>query len=229
MRGSWKGTCGLALVAALGIAPASIAAPITYFFQTGSVDLTFTTASTALGSGTIDLDGTFVDFDEPPVSPELTGFEFTATAQGPVMLNVAYAGYDTFTVDSLTVQPGPSYNTFFGFGSNPYTVTVGPINVIATATISDSNNVLNTITASFNFLTPSLTATVTINNAVNVVQTLELVGLTLGEIGPFFGATNTLVIKGDILFQGQVPEPSTAVLLGVGMTLLVAVARRVRP
>jgi hypothetical protein len=222
MRTLWLAARLLPLAALLG-APAVQAVPITYFFDSGSIDVTASTGTTGLGGGTVALDGTSVEFDATGIT--LDDFEFTATSQGPIMLSISYAGYDTITLDTLLIEPDIGYTTLFGFGSNPYTVTVGPLSVSGTATITDSGAILPDIIGTpFGFPTPSLTATITISGGM--MQTLELTGLTLGEIGPFGGETEALTLKGDITFVGEVPEPSTALLVGLGLAALGASRRR---
>ena len=217
----------LSMVASLlGSGPA-LGAPLAFFFDSGSARITVTRSSD--GSLVIDedilLDGAFVTFD--PATPALVDFDIRAGSTGPFAMLQSYAGFDTFTIESLSITPGASYaNTFFSMtGPTTYSFLVGPVDVGITYSAFNSggpppapvsNSPLPTVGDSF------------LNGTLDTdTMALELLGITLAEIpGGAFGESDNLILKADITWSGVVPEPGTASLLGVGLVLLSARRRR---
>jgi hypothetical protein len=68
--------------------------------------------------------------------------------------------------------------------------------------------------APFGFLNPSASGQIYVATGVAIA----LDGITLGSIDPDGpGPLLPIVLKGDFIFNGVVPEPGTAILLGVGL------------
>ncbi|RIL01387.1 MAG: hypothetical protein DCC71_17875 [Proteobacteria bacterium] len=75
----------------------------------------------------------------------------------------------------------------------------------------------------FGFVNPSASGTMFVDT--NVAIALD--GITLGSIDPDGpGGLDPLVLKGDFFFEGVVPEPGTAILLGVGLAGVASARRR---
>jgi hypothetical protein len=223
-----------ALVLAIGllIAPSiSSAAPITYYFQTGSVTVSVSTgATTLLVVPAIPLDGDHVTFDD--ATPELTDIELQLNSAGPYSLSQPYAGYDTVSVAGVVLEPavgysGPSTLVLAGPPVDNYSYSGGPLKVTGVLTAFDSTltAVPNPLVVPFNVVNPTANGTLLVNT---VTGNISLIGVTIGVVPASGGEPFPLVIKGDFFFRGVVPEPGTAVLLGAGVVGLLAIGRRAR-
>jgi hypothetical protein len=211
----------MAGLAALGFATKAQATPLTYFFTGGSVTITATVQGDQVaGPVTVPLTGISVTADTSALT--LDEIDFSAGASGAVTISPSYLGYESITLNfalanavggSLTlVDPGPPAE--YGFSINDLTVS-GEFDASGTSvpTLTDEY---------FGFVTPIASGTIFIDP---VTGTLELDGITLGEIQPD-GAPYPLVLKGDFVFTGVVPEPGTALLVLTGILGLGAAGRR---
>ena len=188
------------------------AVPTTFTFVSGQAVITASAGATLIVSDVVDLDGTFVDFETSPVG--ITDFVFSIGTSAPIAMLTPYGGYDTFVIESALLTPGTSFSSSGLFvGGSEYSVSMGPIDVDAVYSASDST--LTNPPASnipISFTNPTLNATVDAN-----LVTFEMVGITLGVIPPLPGETSPLVVKGDITFVGIIPEPTTGLLVGMGL------------
>ena len=76
----------------------------------------------------------------------------------------------------------------------------------------------------FGFINPSASGSIFVDP---VNGALFLDGITLGQLDPDGpGGQPPLVLKGDFVFEGIVPEPGTALLLGAGIVGLAGLRRR---
>jgi hypothetical protein len=216
----YAGILGLGL--ALGGAPSS-AAPITYLFVSGDVTLVASQDNSILaGPVNVALSGVSVTVDTAALA--LNSLTFTVGSTGSLTLSPDYAGYDTFNLDGAIVSGTSGALTFVALGPpDEYGFTI-------TASVTgqfDASSPTDPAPPNINnapFTLPSAAASGTIFVDGN---DLYLTSFTIGEIDPDGpGGEAPLLVKGDFVFVGVVPEPTTAMLLGGGLVALAGVARR---
>lgn len=206
------------------------AVPTTLNLTSGSVTVTATTSvtgQTVMSATTVPMDGSFVTFDDATI--DLVDFLFTVPQTNTISLNGAvWGGYEELVIESATIQPGVGYGTLFNndLGGGVYTFLAGPTDIDGVYSTTDLDGVLPPI----NNLPINVTDTSLINGTIDTNQlTLELTGITLATLpGAGFGESEDLVVKADILFTGQIPEPGSAALLSFGVTWVAIRARRTR-
>jgi len=205
----------------MAISAPAIAAPIQYFFDSGSAKVTATRTSDASSvvDTTISLDGVFVTFDA--ALGELIDFSITAPLSGAIPMLQSYGGFDTFVVESASIVPGGTYSSIFTsmIGPATYSFLVGPVDVAGVYGAFNSGGPppfpVSGVPVPFAGLS-------FLNGTINTdTLVLELLGITLAEIpGASFGEADDLIVKADITWTGLVPEPSTALLMGLGLVSL---------
>jgi hypothetical protein len=196
-------------------AESAIAVSQTFSFVSGQAHITANIVgqTTFLVDEVVALDGTFVDFETAPVGvPDL---QLSLAPTGPIAMSGTYGGYDTFVIESAFLVPSAGFSSAgILVSGSEYSVTMGPIDVNAVYSASDSTLVNPPASnVPISFTNPSLTATVDAD-----LITFEMIGVTLGVIpGALLGEASDLIVKGDIIFVGAVPEPTTGALLGLGL------------
>lgn len=210
-------------------------APVTYGFESGFVNVQAVRSddNSLVFDETLPISGTTVVWDSAGLP---TGFgvgtlddlEIVLPTSGPYTLLQNYGSHDTVTVESVVISPAPGYSTLASIpiGASQYSVTSGSVDVVAYYSALDSTGVNAPVS---NVLAP-------ISGTNTLVGTIELVtgGLEIhinnalmGTLpGAPFGETADLEITGDITWFGSVaaaiPEPSTGVLLALGLGMLAA-------
>ena len=216
-----------AVAGALLVAPSFVsAAPITYTFNSGSVNLTAILDDGSLTSVlegpspvSVLLGGTSVTFDADLGSNgTITGLQLIPATTLNLNLNEGLVGLDTISVSNAQInhQVGGSSvvlpnNEFYiativtgdvsGFlpGGVPY----GPVSVTSldSATFGDLSISGNQIT-------------------------LNLFGVNVARFPQLPGPGPDVLVKANFTFVGVIPEPGTAILLGLGLGGLAAGRRR---
>jgi hypothetical protein len=216
----WGATVAFSALAAFIAAGSAEATPITYYFAGGQVTITATVSGNpVITPQNVALNGISVTVDES--AGTLDSISLSTSSSGSVTISPAYNGYDTINIDfAMASATGGSISLVDPGPPKEYGFTIGPVNVTgqfdATGTSPPISN------QPFGFVNPTASGSIFIDP---VNGKLVLSGITLGEIQPT-GAPDPLVIKGDFVFLGLVPEPSTALLVGAGLVALGARGRR---
>lgn len=220
---------GVALLASLAllVLPALAgASPTSYAFSSGSVTLRAvldgTTTSVLSGPTPVEilLGGTSVTFD-PAAGPygTLTGLLLVPTSTINLDLDENVVTLDTVSIDnsSLTNQVGSTaaLNVFGQF--NIATVLSGDVSGTLPGNIPFGPQPTSSLDSSAAGLIGVSGDTIT----------LSLVGVNIARFAQLpAGAGPDVIVKADFTFVGIVPEPGTALLLGLGLGGLAAVRRR---
>lgn len=202
------------ITAALGslLAASAGATPLQYDFVRGSASVRLVQQQTVLATDSADLTGTFATFDD--AVPALTDFEWVVD-DGSIVLG------PLGTIDAqLTATPALGFSAPATVaGVDVWNWSGGPVSVVGS--LSFTGGLLDGQTVPVNILLPEIhgtfrTATVdddtfSLTNAINVYQ-FDLEG-------------QHYILQLGVAFKGlAVPEPSTAVLVAMG--LVIAARRR---
>lgn len=221
----------VALLASLALLVPALAgaAPTTYGFSSGTMTLraVLDGTSTSVLSGPVPVEillgGTSVTFD-PAVGPygTLTGLLLIPTTTINLDLDQAIVALDTVSIEnsSLTNQVGSTgaLNVFGQFD-------------ITTVLSGDVSGTIPALPVSIPFGPESVTsidsAAAGLIGVSGDTISLSMAGVNIARFRQLpIGSGPDVIVKADFTFIGIVPEPGTALLLGLGLGGLAAVRRR---
>lgn len=156
--------------------------------------------------------GDYVTLDEGALALSNVELE-TGTIVVPI--TGSYGGYTSITIDFANLSAAGGTLAVFDPGPPVgYTYSINNVAVSGQLDADNVNNFLDINNVPFGFVNPTASGDVYVDTGVAIALT----GITLGSIDPDgpLGPLQPLVIKADFLFNG-VPEPGTAILLGLGL------------
>jgi hypothetical protein len=212
-------------------AGAATASPVPYNFTSGSVTVSAFAGTTSLiaSGNVISLTGNQVTFDS--AVPSVPSFSFAAAGPSTTTFNTGLPGVlsalsgDQLILSNVTVSPGSGY-TSSGSGTGPnYAVTLFNLTASGSYVLKNSTGTITLASGNFTGNTASLTGQVLLGGSGN--SQLALNGISLGAITL---SGQTVLLKGDVLFNGvaPVPVPAGVWLLGAGIAGLSRFSRRRR-
>jgi len=214
----------LAALVILGLPSAASAVPIVYNVAGGTVVISVYAGGIQIGSAiaagltgqlTIDTAGQSLD-----------AIDITLPSNIALNLSQSYGGYDQVIIESANLSDAVGYNSVL-LSSEPasFTTSGGPLDVVGSWSGVDTvnsppNSPVSGIPIAYQV--PTITA------VLSDSPILTMNSVTLNSLaGPAFGETTDLVILANITVNSvvAVPEPGTALLVGLGLVLVA----RIRP
>jgi hypothetical protein len=142
-------------------------------------------------------------------------------------LSSPYGGYDEITIESASITSDIGFSsTLLSNTPQSFTVSAGSLTVNGSWGAADSLGVNPTVSGlAISYAVPLMTAVITSVPLVNTTL------VTLNALdGTSYGELFDLTVLASFAVTGVtiIPEPSTALLAGLGLALLAARARRIR-
>lgn len=235
--------------AALVFAATASAAPVTYGLTNGTITVQAnrSTDQELVFNQTINLSvASFVDWDAAGIPA--SGFggtmdDFLIAIDGPATPHalepgISYGPFDTITIESGVIAPdhGAGYDTLLAFPNGPgsFLFQAGGIDITAfysashSVTLAQTPGPVEAVIEDVNNMNGTVTFT---GGIIQVVMDSVVMGTVDGT--PFGEAGNDLVITANINFFGDsnvvpAPEPSTGLLVAMGIAGLAASKRGTR-
>lgn len=203
---------------------AAQAASVQFAVTTGVVNLSVVVAGTVIGTASGSVSGSLT-IDHAAQS--LDGLDLQLSPNILINLSQSYGGFDVVNVESATIASDiPFSSTLVSSTAQSFTVIGTPLVVNGSYGAADVNpGVLNPVSGvPISFPVPSITAAIGTSSIAFTSFTLNsLSGVSFGEADDL---TVLAQINVDPTNLAPIPEPSTALLMVLGLAGLTAAGRR---
>ena len=203
---------------------AAQAASVQYAVATGTVQLSVVVAGTVIGTASGTVSGSLT-IDHAAQS--LDGLDLQLSPNILIALSQSYGGFDLVNIENATIASDtPFSSTLVSSTAQSFTVIGTPLVVNGAYGAADLNpGVLAPVAnVPISFAVPSITAAIG-------TSSIAFTSFTLNSLnGADFGETDDLTVLAQINVDPTnltpIPEPSTALLMSLGLGLLAASRRR---
>ena len=203
---------------------AAQAASVQYDVTTGTVQLSVLVAGTVIGTASGTVSGSLT-IDHAAQS--LDGLDLQLSPNILIALSQSYGGFDLVNIENATIaSDNPFSSTLVSSTAQSFTVIGTPLVVNGAYGAADLNpGVLAPVAnVPISFAVPSITASIG-------TSSIAFTSFTLNSLnGADFGETDDLTVLAQINVDPTnltpIPEPSTALLMSLGLGLLAASRRR---
>jgi len=200
-------------------ATAALAAPITYNLDSGFAVVSAVRAgvgTTILAPVNLNLMSATIEFD--PMTGQIFDFSLSIAPSGTLTVANPYGPYEEFSIDSAMVEADLTFSTLSSIptGVDSWQILAGPLDITATYSATDLDGIAPNINMlPVPFVNPSPLLSATVSGGMLII---EMQGLTLTDVdGAVFGETDDLNVKADVFFTAVIPEPSTGLLMMLGL------------
>jgi hypothetical protein len=203
---------------------AAQATSVQFSVATGVVNISVLVAGTIIGTASGSVSGSLT-IDQAAQS--LDGVDLQLSPNILIALSQSYGGFDLVNIEGATIASDtPFSSTLLSSTAQSFTVLGTPLLVSGAYGAADLNpGILGPVTnVPISFPVPSITATVS-------ASSISFAGFVLNNLnGVSFGEAADLTVVAQISVDSNnltaVPEPSTALLMSLGLGLLAASRRR---
>lgn len=203
---------------------AAQAASIQYDVTAGVVEISVVVAGTVIGTASGGVSGSLTIDD---AAQSLDGLDLQLSPNILISLSQSYGGFDLVNIEGATIASDtPFSSTLISSTAQSFTVIGTPLVVNGAYGAADINpGVLSPVAnVPINFPVPSITAAIG-------TSSIAFASFTLNSLdGAGFGEANDLTVLAQITVASTnltpIPEPSTALLMSLGLGLLAASRRR---
>ena len=205
---------------------AAQAASIQYAVTTGAVNISVVVGGVVIGTASGGVSGSLT-IDHAAQS--LDGLDLQLSPNILIVLSQSYGGFDLVNIENATIASDtPFSSTLLSSTPQSFSVIGTPLEVNGAYGAADlSPGVLGPVAnVPINFSIPSITAAIG-------ASSIAFTGFTLNSLnGQNFGEANDLTVLAEINIASAspiftpIPEPSTALLMSLGLGLLAASRRR---
>ena len=203
---------------------AAQAASVQYAVATGVVNISVLVAGTVIGTASGTVSGSLT-IDHAAQS--LDGLDLQLSPNILIVLSQSYGGFDLVNIENATIASDtPFSSTLVSSTAQSFTVIGTPLVVNGAYGAADLNpGILGPVAnVPISFAVPSITAAIG-------TSSIAFTSFTLNSLnGADFGETDDLTVLAQINVDPTnltpIPEPSTALLMSLGLGLLAASRRR---